>query len=191
MTIKIIMINGPLRSGKDTCGKLIKKITKGEAQVFCTIDPVKSAIHTLFDCDPDPNFFEMTKGYQNEELFRRVPREVYISLTERWLKQEFGTDILGRLLWRKISRYASEGSGLFCIPGVGQGPEVRVIRSHIRAEHICLIHLYRGQTSFNGDTRSYIEIDGVTPVRLENYGSVRDLERKLTTIVADFLQFVE
>lgn len=181
--IRVIMINGPLRSGKDTCARLIKRITKDDAVVLRAIDPVKEAVHTLFDLPRDPDFLETRKDYSEPELYGRTPRSAYISLTEDWLKANWGDDILGRLLWKKIYRIAAGGQNLFCIPGVGQGPEVRVIRSHLRPEQIVLIHLHRSLTDFKGDTRGYITIDGVTPTVVKNTGTIRDLEKILARIV--------
>lgn len=175
MTHKIILINGPSYSGKDTAGKILQRMFG--ARQYKMSRPLKDGLREFFcfSYDMMQSSIEVHKDERyNVGLFRTKEgitltwREVQISLSEEWAKPLFGDDILGRIAVSYLTEPTS--FSMTVITDSGFRDETLPLVAAFGADNILLIQLTKQDCSFEGDSRSYIELDdlGVTTVLLDN-----------------------
>jgi hypothetical protein len=170
--MKIILINGPARSGKDSLAQAFSRFTheigmKSEITKFA--QPLKEKAHALFGFPNAPHdFFENCKDVPQEYLFGKTWREIYIAVSEKLFKPLFGADIFGKLLCQevdllqKIAREDLEPEAdFFLVSDSGFTAEARAVVDHFGADNILLVRLARDGYTFAGDSRGYIELPGV------------------------------
>ncbi len=173
MTHKIIFLNGPPRSGKDTAGGLIAR--EFGARLYKMSRPLKGALRELFNISTSTamNTLEAHKDERVVDMFMSAGgdilswREVQISLSEEWIKPTFGQDILGRLALRNLSGLT--GTDYTVFTDTGFRAECIPIIDAYGADNCLLIHLGRKDCSFDGDSRGYIALVGVRTVECDNY----------------------
>ena len=105
MTPKVILFNGPARSGKDTCEKFLieKHPDIFFAQKFS--EPLKSAVHKLLGLDlAHFNSYDECKDFSHEDFFGHIPRQDYIAMAERFAKVMYSPEHFGNIL-KLNSRY--------------------------------------------------------------------------------------
>ena len=177
MTHKIILLNGPPSSGKDTASKIIRY--KCGARKYKMSRPLKIGLCEFFQFDVSHAIdqLEPNKDKQVEPLFRTADggqmdvmtwRQVQISLSETWAKPLFGDDIIGRLAVSYLCKPTS--FSLTVISDCGFRHEMIPLIKQFGADNLFLIQLTRDGCTYEGDSRSYVELDdlGVTTVLLDN-----------------------
>lgn len=171
---RIVFVNGPPRSGKDTVGNLIKTTRTGEnlgptlLAKFATA--VKRATHDRLGLvqgprDPKPghplpaDYFETRKDKQGIKGFPKgmTPRDAYIDFSENHAKPEHGEDVFGVWVRDRLVGMVG-GNEMVVITDSGFEPEAVPIIEAFGPEHCLLLRLSRKGTSFDGDSRSYIDL---------------------------------
>lgn len=187
---KLILLNGPRHSGKDTGADYLVE-AKG-AFPFKFSGGIKRAIKAAFNLrERDVEYLESIKTEPTPLLFGKSYVQVQISFSEDWAKPFFGEDFFGYLATREIlaqpvsggktpSLYVSSDSGFAC----EAWPVIRLFGE----ENVLLVQLFRDGKTFNGDSRDYIELDGITRVSLTNNGSIEDYHRNLGELADQWLQ---
>jgi len=173
MIHKIILINGPPYSGKDMAAKILRRAIG--VRVYKMSRPLKDGLREFFGFTTDAihRVIEPFKDQRVVELFTAGEgpmswREVQVSLSETWAKPLFGDDILGRIAVNYLTQPTS--FPITVIPDSGFRAEALPLVKAFGAENVLLIQLTKVECSFEGDSRSYIELDdlGVTTVLLDN-----------------------
>lgn len=174
--MKILFLNGPPRSGKDTVGAQLRMRFPGcETAKFA--GELKDAVHRAFGLQVPTDHFESRKDQPCDEFFGRTPREVYIAYSERFLKPLYGPGIFGRMLVETLKGMEASGVRLVAVTDSGFREEAEeVLRVFPEA---LLIRLHRDGTSFMGDSRSYIQL-GIEAIDMQN-AAVED-----PTTIAEF-----
>ncbi len=175
MTHKIILINGPPHSGKDTAGKILRR-THG-ARLYKMSRPLKDGLREFFgfsidamklsvEPNKDDHVVDLFKVAWNSNILSW--REVQISLSEDWAKPLFGDDILGRIAVGYLMQLSS--FDMTVITDSGFRDEALPLVTAFGADNILLIQLMREGCSFERDSRDYIKLDdlGVTTIQLNN-----------------------
>jgi hypothetical protein len=166
---KIIFINGPKRAGKDTAGAAL--FIAGIAKLYKMTTPMDDALRGLFgfthaeykkwreDMKDDPSFMGGHKF-----------RNVLISMSEDWLKRLFGKDIFGRLAVMRIQRMKETGTqtDIVAITDSGFKEEMLPLIKQFGKDNCFLIRVHRDGTSFDGDSRSFVELEDVTSIDIYN-----------------------
>lgn len=202
MSIKIVFLNGPPRSGKDTAaGFILQAMTRRHVSVkiYHFADMLKEAAHRISGLSLPPTAFERCKDEPNPNLPLKpdakpprhyTPRELYIMVSEEWIKPKFGRDFFGKLLCREIERdWHSGGENLIAvIADSGFQEEARPIIESFEAENCILTRLFRFNTSFSNDSREYW-IDQGIPVAVNLYNSmpIEDLADQIEEKLIPFL----
>lgn len=155
---KVLVLNGPPGSGKDTIAKAIKNyaIQKGVNihnvvhEKFAT--PLKRAYPALFN---KSNLAELEE-LKDKEFFgvERAIRKVQIGISEDVMKPIFGKDIFAKLLVARIKHLRKDN--LCVISDCGFNEEWRYLYYRCAKENILTIRLTRIGTTYFGDSRSYI-----------------------------------
>lgn len=167
---KIILFNGPPRSGKDTAADLTEhelrwkyptarcKFANG---LRCMAEAAIEASGLLTeDSEIVPLFFsEYLKDKKSKDLCGRTPREVLIQMSEGFVKPLFGKDFFGKVLAHQIKQVKVDKTSLFLISDSGFQEEAEVLMKEFGSENILLIRLHANGKDFEGDSRSHIYPD--------------------------------
>ena len=192
---KILLLNGPPRSGKDTAGEELAEIMARSgvnARVFKFAHALKIATHGTFfgllgvlgrdrELACDPAAFEEEKDEPSEIFFGKTPREAYIAVSELLCKPLYGKEFFGEVLARQISDGAqTEGEPYLDVAIVtdsGFASEARPLIRKFGKENVGLIRISRDGCSFDGDSRSSIFLPelGDRQADVENDSSAYDL----------------
>ena len=190
MAPKLILFNGPRHSGKDTAALHVAEILN--AYHFKFSAPIKAAIKTAFNLSSqDVDYLESIKTQPTPILFGKSYVEAQISFSEEWAKPSFGQDVFGR--WavnairdveaksyiRKYDLFVSSDSGFAC-------EAWPIIENLFGVEDTLLVRVYRQGKTFNGDSRSYIELPGVETVEIENNDSISDYHKRVIALAQRF-----
>ena len=190
--MRLILLNGPPRSGKDTAataiiGANIPYFGRQAPVRFGMAQHLKEATHALYG-HPDRRFdyYEETKDIPNADFFGLTPRQAYIAVSEKLMKPLHGEDVFGRIYVRRIKTLFAT-----CIiaPDAGFAAEWNPVIAEYGAENLLLIQVYadkRGKT-FKGDSRSYIHLPGVETRAVTNDGEPGPFCAEVVRIVKDWL----
>lgn len=186
---RVVLLNGPPGSGKDTAAKfIIEDFANMNPVHYKFSTPLKQAVHAFLDYDnipeplkriflpnaepPDPLFrrhdpIGKDKDKPHQTFFGVTPRNAYIAMSEQFAKPLWGDAILGHILGRRIFTETS-GSSLIVVSDSGFTEELKALTEYILTSRILVIQLHRPGCSFDNDSRSYVEYEGVTTVTLRN-----------------------
>lgn len=165
---KVLFINGPPGSGKDTAGAAI--CARFGWRKIQMKDPLWRGIQGFFDI-PDNAFRKLftdpeLKDKPSKFLCDDSPRRALISLSEDWAKERYGDEVLGHLALRQMSKATLVGGTV--ITDSGFDYEARPIIEYYKPENCALMQLHREGCGFANDSRSYID--------LSQYGVLRSVK---------------
>ena len=185
--IKVIFLNGPPRSGKDTVASFLEEHLGATHLKFST--PLKNAAHALFGLDCSPEHDNSVKDDTLWDFMYQTPRQVYIDLSEKYAKVRYHKEFLGQILLRRILTLTARGEKkLFVISDSGFAEEALTIANKLGAENCLLVRIYREGYTFKNDSRSYITLHGVDTVSLMNDGNLVSLEMTAKTTISSWLR---
>ena len=172
--MKVILLNGPARSGKDSLANSFTRLAHDEglkAEVVKFAGPLKEMVHRAFGLPEAHDSQESCKDTPLPQLFGKTPRQVYIALSETFMKPMLGTGIFGRLLadeielLEKIAKEDGEpGADFYLVSDSGFFTEAAVVVDRFGLDNIILVHLERDGYDFTGDSRGYISLPGVRTI---------------------------
>lgn len=189
--MKVILVNGPPRSGKDEFGTALIVALQAEKRPAIRAkfaDELKCMTHRLYIGRPEPpDAFESVKDTARPEFFGISPRRAYIAVSERLMKSVHGQDIFGRLLANNLRGFEKTApNGFVVVTDSGFVEEAQVLISRFGEENVVLVRLYRPGVTFDGDSRSYIDLSDVQRVDINNDDTVPSLW-KSAEILAELL----
>lgn len=193
MTQKIIFLNGPPRSGKDTIASYLQG-KYNNVYLGKMANHLKRMAHTsvgLYNLLPDG--LESVKDEPLSELpFNPItgkhytPRELYIHIAERFLKPCFGEAYFGKMLLKEILCSAAHltPNPLWVISDSGFREEAEPLIELFGKENSFIFHLYRPGTDFSKDSRSYWRHEGVMALRVDNDETLDSLFKLVDTLIS-------
>lgn len=202
-TVKIIFFNGPPRAGKDAAARFLhnsqlgskeKRVYKASIKMAA---PLKNAVHSLFGLHGVPHgAFEHSKDKPSPMLEQYKPRDLYISMSEDYVKKHFDEFFFGKIAVTQVKEALS--SVPKCTPGdimlilvsdSGFAPEALPLIEEYGAENCLLVRLRREGCDFRNDSRSYIHLnkEGLLETDISNNGSLEDLEAILYKVAKEFV----
>lgn len=108
------------------------------------------------------------------------PRQAMINMSENVMKPLFGSDVFGKAAAFDLL----EGFNVFSDGGFEE--EIEPLINEVGKSNILIIKISRDGCTFEGDSRNYIDVDGVRSVELHNEGD-ETFEELLIEIVEDWL----
>ena len=187
----IYLLNGPPRCGKDTAGEILANLLPYAANAKFA-GALKEATHAFFhalhgrlrpsnvDAVVHHGAYEYRKGDAMALFCGLTPRAAYIAVSEKLCKPMFGERFFGEILAERMDQPDIEN---WIITDSGFPEEAEPIVKHFGADECRLVRLHRPGCTFEGDSRSHIEIPGVLTFDIQNDGTLADLRSKLRNIV--------
>ncbi len=167
--MKLILLNGPPRSGKDTLGHEVVRLLNcagRSAGVYKFANALKLMTHRTFGVFNHADWFEKVKDEPNESFFGKTPRQVYIAMSETFLKPLYGKAIFGKLLADQLRGDSPE---VVVVTDSGFVEEAICLIDELQPEDVILVHMVRDGFDFSNDSRSYVHLPG-TPAYRVNLG---------------------
>lgn len=164
---RVVLFNGPPRSGKDTAAASIP-----DATLVRFAGALKCATHAAFGLPIDLDT-EAVKDVAQDVFGGMSPRQAYIAMSEQAVRPVFGLNHWGSVLAARVVRSSAR---LFVIPDSGFASENPPLLEAVGADNVLLIRVHRQGKTFEGDSRSYIELPGVKTVDLLNAWDVDYLQ---------------
>lgn len=168
--MKIVFLNGPPGSGKDTAAAALVRRMRNARQ-YKMAQPIINAIRGTFNIDyptwkglMTPEFKELP----SDKLFGMTPRNAMISFSEDWIKPRFGRTTFGRLALRELMDSKMD---LCAISDSGFREECLSLVSFYKAENCLVIQLSRDGCTFANDSRSHLDLTDVNVplIKIDNY----------------------
>ncbi len=186
---KVIFVNGPPRSGKDTVGEIIQTIVPG-SRCIKMAHALKVGTHALFRTlhnrltpatlatTLQDDTYEDMKDVRMPLFYGKTPREAYIDVSEKLIKPMFGEDFWGKIVADRIAE--NPMVKVWIITDSGFEPETRPIIQQVGAENCLLIRMHREGCDFSSDSRAYLALDYDMNCRdVYNDASLLDLENEI------------
>jgi hypothetical protein len=169
---KIILLNGPPSSGKDTAAKHIRAIfqrgeldpsTFGTEKPRCILDRFSMPIKRAFAGTMGLPITEdgAVEPYESGKesiipMFGVSYRQWQIDFSESFLKS-YNMQIFGELLVTRIKkRFLHNIANLIMVPDCGFQIEIDVLYENFAPEDILLVRCHRNGFTFQGDSRSWV-----------------------------------
>jgi hypothetical protein len=169
---KIVLLNGPPGSGKDSLGNYIAERTWG-GKVYKFADAVKRGTHALYGmADVNRDFFEQTKETPNPLFDGLTPRQAYIHYSEKVVKPIFGPQWFGKMFVRQVTK---NNTKLALVTDSGFWNEIEPVIEAFGKENVLLVRIHadsRGK-SFAGDSRNYVHTHMLKSIDLYNDGLLK------------------
>jgi hypothetical protein len=187
--MKIFLLNGPPRSGKDAAGKLFLSMLDN-ACILKFAEPVKMAAHATMrmlegeGTVPLGEAFDHCKDQSSPYFRGRTPREVYIAISEKLCKPLFGEDIFGRIMADQIRKKQAEGVENIIITDSGFQQEAEVLQDEF-GDQVYVVNLYRHGATFDNDSRGRIQLEDCLTYEIRNNGTPGDLRVQVATVLRD------
>ncbi len=189
---KILFLNGPPRSGKDTIAQYISETYKNIIHVKMA-NHLKNIAHILAGLtDIEIDYFEDCKDYASVQLPYKVdkgdfytPREWYMHVAENIIKPSLGDDYFGRMLLKTILKEEGKHfrSQLFVVSDSGFLCEAEPIIAHQNGEDCYNIQIRRDGYNFNHDSRSYWSHPQVSEYHIDNSSEIPYLENRIDELM--------
>ena len=183
MQSKVILLNGPPRSGKDYAANIL--MNDIDDAYFTVLEryslPLKHAVLALinvFSLD-DPLAIELeSKKDEPYHLFRgKTYRQMQIGLSEQFIKPFVGQQQFGHWLVHRIKgheqfskSYYGDAPIAFVVPDSGFAHEAIPVIDYVGEENVLLIQITRDGTNFDNDSRSYITLPNIHTIEVHNQG---------------------
>lgn len=146
---QFVLLNGPPRCGKDTLARGLVPYIRFKHFKFA--GPMKSALAALLEVTP--TWIEDNKETKIPEFNARTVRQLLIDMSESYLKEEYGEDILGKIAWLRTKR---SPASLFISSDTGFRSEAERVISNAGKKNCIVIRIHRPGCTFDGDSRSYL-----------------------------------
>lgn len=202
MTQRIVLFNGPPRSGKDTAARHVfgrshtaSSHIEGQYFVFDRMSmPIKKAfagtIALPIDKWGNVDYWENHK----EEIikgFGVTYRQWQIDFSERFMKPLYGEDIFAKLFISRAKRQHKDA--VILVPDCGFDIEYKTLAEHFGINNVIVVEVQRPGHTFEGDSRYYLKpLSGQDWLRnyvvAHNDGTQADFEARILQIVKEWLE---
>jgi hypothetical protein len=185
---KAILFNGPPSSGKDVAAKALYEALKMDVDyVPCPerfANPLKNGLSAILQM-PIPLLEIDYKDQRIIPSLNMTARQAYIDMSEKWMKKSFGKDIFGRLMLDRVRVCTANNylglQPVFLIPDSGFDYEAGPLVSYIGKENCLLVRCHRPGKTFEGDSRSYVELS-CTSIDLQNDKSLEAWQERVVAV---------
>lgn len=159
--MRILLLNGPKRSGKDTTANFLAARVEGGVRIGIA-DHLKRVSHIMAfgpaGYAMDPNHFDAVKEIPHPAFAGMSPRQFYIHVSERVLKPLYGEDYFGNRFVDAVEAARAEGAKVVFVPDSGFREEAEPVVRKYGVENVRLVRVHREGCTYEGDSRKYIAL---------------------------------
>lgn len=188
---KIVLLNGPPRAGKDTIAQQMVTLQGERVRIVKFANELKKMAHAAFGLvGLAPDAYEgHLKDTPIQVFHGKTPRQTYIALSELFVKPFLGQGFFGAALRRTMREMVFSqnlhAGHVFAVSDSGFAGEAQELISWVGAPNVLLVRIHRPGTSFEGDSRSYIELPDVRTIDVQNdtFSAPREIARHILKIL--------
>lgn len=181
--MKIILLNGPPGSGKDTLAQAIQDCNPGYTHLTFKEKLIELTL-VIYSLNIDKQWLfsdRVTKDAPTPLFKGLTPRQALIKVSEQVIKPNFGSDYFAKALVTKIENIERNTCGKdsnIVVSDLGFQSEIDSIQKNLLSYvTIEVVHLIRKNYSFQSDSRSYIYSDNyIKQTTFINDGSIQVLK---------------
>ena len=160
---KLVILNAPKGCGKDVAAEhLVKMFNYRHVEFKSPVEKLVKSFYSLTDKEHDILYRRENKEVPQSYLMNKSIRDCYIHVSENVIKPVFGRDVFGVLLADSLQ------SGVSVSSDGGFEEEVEAVAKEIGKENILVVQIHAEGKTFDGDSRSYLYVDGVRTVSVNN-----------------------
>lgn len=180
--MRVVLLQGPPRAGKDTAGEMLARGGSGELLLKFAA-PIARYLRTMHDIHIN-GIHAGQKDQPMDVLRGRTPREVAIAYSEQLCKPLFGKDYFGRVAALTVAQAkASNSARVAVFTDSGFADEAEPVAELVGPKNMLAVRLQRAGTSFDNDSRSFWTSDAVgNYFDVSNNGTLDDLDRALDPV---------
>ncbi len=184
---KIVFINGPKRSGKDTARTFISKWCIMRHYKMTT--PMDRAIPVFFSIDEKTwkRLREVDKDTPAPELWGYSPREVLIWFSEEVMKPKFGSDVFGRQAATNLPALTSLMATV--IDDCGFYDEALPNIRRFRPENCLLLRINREGCEWDSRGPVDLQSQGVQQIDIDNRHDLHMYEVQVNNAVQEWMGY--
>ena len=186
---RILILNGPPRSGKDSLANHIVSLNPLWRHLKFA-STLKQMTHRLYNIPEEyAKAYEKDKETPRPEFYGLSARQAYINVSEQYIKPTHGTDFFGQALATQIEKYLSSTIyHNFVISDGGFWDEILPLILKFHASAITVVYLSREGSNWSKDSRNYISQDKldfyeVQTVAISNEGDKEEYLTRATKIL--------
>lgn len=182
---KVIILNGPPRSGKDTIGTFAAD-DWGFATLAFKEPMYRIAADTVGMSYEDFMFNYETDGWKDTKVKGwggKSVRDLMIAISETYIKPFFGEDYFGRKVAEKMEKMSPYVAHYIMTDGGFFAEVDALVKAGI---DVYVVHMFRDGCTFEGDSRDYIDHPEVTTLMLENNGTIEEALEELTRMLSAY-----
>jgi hypothetical protein len=178
--MRIVFLNGPPHSGKDTAAEMLAKNFPATLRKFAA--PLKASAAGMLG--ETVEWIELNKDKTDPRLNGQTVRSFIINISEKLIKPLYGDDFFGRCMVGELDKIFGETSFVFITDSGFLGEAVPVVNAFGITK--CLkVEVHRRGKDFSNDSRSYWHMPGLREVQLFNDGTIDQLPEKLFGILSN------
>ena len=149
---KLILFNGPPRSGKDTgVDHLVKQLDMGHIKLAGVL---KDRTHALYGLKRATEHYDRCKDRPHDDFLGIKPRDAYINVAEKLFKEVHGQTIFPELLTIEVRK---QSNPYIAVSDLGFQQELEYFVEHFGAQNILLVKVFRKDCNFDNDSRDYVD----------------------------------
>jgi len=163
MTTRVVLFNGPPKSGKNTACDILHH--KYDAEHYSFAEPLKILTHQFFGLTSiGSDRFEQQKSTPLPEFKNMTPRMAYIYMSEQIVKPFFGKNVWAERLVASIQHDIAKNycNGFAVVSDLGFPYELDPIVETFGGENVFIVRLYRTGCDFASDSRQYVNRPDLT-----------------------------
>lgn len=154
--MKVVIFNGPPRSGKDAVSRMLVEHIEAQGVDIPILEeslslPLRHIAYSMVGQTYHESTYETFKETPFAE-FGRTGRQLMIDASESFLKPTYGIEVMAKMLIERVKDF----NGLLLIRDGGFQIEVDPICEAYGPQNVYIVNCYRNGCSFDGDSREYI-----------------------------------
>lgn len=181
--MRVILLNGPPRSGKSTLAKELQTyFGEDRCAIIGFSYHLKRMVHAIYGLpgDTDVEVFDSIKDTSSPIFLGLSPRQAYIMWSEKAAKMFHGKDFFGRMFLRAAE---ANGHELIIVPDSGFREEAISVAERVGPDNVYLVHLNRRGTTFENDSRNFIDLADVNVFTWQAWNCEDHIEMPLCEIL--------
>lgn len=184
----VVVFNGPPYSGKDTLTEYLHCLTGAGHAAFKTKLLEIALVISGVDSLTWERWYLADKEKPRVELWGHSCRSFLILVSETMVKPNLGPAYFGELAALNIRNHMKDVSEFgVCFSDSGFDAELFEVVKEVGAKSVIVVQLHRSGTTFEGDSRAYLErqdFPGVLFIQQQNDSPIEDVTSELIETLA-------